>query len=166
MQRGSVLFPFMLPIGECESPELKRHQSLLPAPNPCSFAASGAHPEEAFPPRSDASPHFAGAELGGLLTATRGTCASQHLHACSPPALIPSQINYKKPGRNYNCKRVELHPDELQFVSFFSPNIPPNTLAHTNPRSSQHRPPRGEAHQPSCNVRKPNPICEREDQRL
>lgn len=29
------------------------------------------------------------------------------------------QINYKKPGRNYNCNRVELHSDEFQFVSSF-----------------------------------------------
>lgn len=99
---------------------------------------------------------FQGHEVPGHV----GICTHSLLPATCGLALADSiiQINYKKPGRNYNCNQVELRSDELQFGSFFFfPSLKyPKTRSHTQTHAI-----RG-----YCHIRNPNRICERQDQSL
>lgn len=80
-------------------------------------------------------------DVGALASARRLLLPAACRLALSDPVV---QINYKKPGRNYNCNQVELRSDELQFVSLFfsffflvaleSPQTHPHAPTHATRR--------------------------------
>lgn len=101
--------------------------------------------------------------FSGQRSAGRGCCRCSGRDARSPPALIPlrTSITGSQAGlmtvTEWNCI---LMSDNL--CLFFPPQIPPNTLTH----SDAHRSTSWEAGRPRCGTGEPNRTCEREDQRL
>lgn len=122
-----------------------RHHGLLPAP-----AAAASHPARLL-------------QAAQCRPWLQCCCRCAGRDARSPPALIPlrTSITGSQAGlmtvTEWNCI---LMSDNL--CLFFPPQIPPNTLAH----SDAHRSTSWEAGRPRCGTGEPNRTCEREDQRL
>lgn len=122
-----------------------RHHGLLPAP-----AAAASHPARLL-------------QAAQCRPWLQCCCRCSGRDARSPPALIllRTSITRSQAGlmtvSEWNCI---LMSDNLCLL--FPPQIPPNTLAH----SDAHRSTSWEAGRPRCGTGEPNRTCEREDQRL